>query len=54
MDCDKFIQAVNWLLDNINVTLGDTTIRQIISIPMSFTNIASLLASLYIFFYEYK
>ena len=53
MDCDTFIKAITWLIDNIFVTFGGFILRQIIGVPMG-TNCAPLLANLYLAWYEFN
>ena len=50
---DKLISYVEYLIDNIYVSIGNKIYRQCIGIPMG-TDCAPLLANLFLFFYEYR
>ena len=47
------IRLLNWLIDNIYCTFGDTCFRQTIGIPMG-TDCAPFLANLFLYSYEYE
>ena len=53
IDCEEFIELIDWLIDNIYITFGDKCFRQIIGIPMG-TDCAPFLANLFLYSYEYK
>ena len=44
---------LEYLIDNISVSVGNRTYRHCIGIPMG-TDCAPLLANLFLFYYEYK
>ena len=44
---------MEYLIDNIYVSIGNRVYRQCVGIPMG-TDCASLLANLFLFYYEYK
>ena len=50
---DRLITYVEYLIDNIYVSIGNKVYRQCIGIPMG-TDCAPLLANLFLFFYEYR
>ena len=50
---DKLISLVDYLIDNIYVSVGNRIYRQCVDIPMG-TDCAPLLANLFLFFYEYR
>ena len=50
---DKLISHVEYLIDNIYVSVGNRIYRQCVGIPMG-TDCAPLLANLFLFFYEYR
>ena len=50
---DKLISYVEYLIDNIYVSVGNRIYRQCVGIPMG-TDCAPLLANLFLFFYEYR
>ena len=47
----ELIEMVNFLIDNVYVTCGDSTSRQRIGIPMG-TDCAPYLATLFLFYYD--
>ena len=49
----KLIELVEYLIDNIYVSIGNRVYRQCVGIPMG-TDCAPLLANLFLFYYEYK
>ena len=49
--CQKFCEALTFLLDNIYIRIGSKLYRQIVGIPVS-TNGAPLVADLFLFCYE--
>ena len=49
----ELIEMVNFLIDNVYVTCGDSISRQRIGIPMG-TDCAPYLANLFLFYYEHK
>ena len=49
---DKLIEYINYLIDNIYITVGQNTFRQIIGIPMG-TDCAPYLANLYLYALEH-
>ena len=53
IDKSQLIDMINYLVDNIYVSVGNTIFRQRIGIPMG-TDCAPLLANLYLFRLEYK
>ena len=50
---EMLIAYVEYLIDNINVGIGNRVYRQCIGIPMG-TDCAPLVANLFLFHYEYK
>ena len=44
---------VEYLIDNIYVSIGNKVYRQFVGIPMG-TDCAPLVANLFLFYYEYK
>ena len=50
---DKLVKYVEYLVDNIYVSIGNRVYRQCVGIPMG-TDCAPLLANLFLFYYEYK
>ena len=50
---DKLISYVDYLIDNIYVSVGNKVYRQCVGIPMG-TDCAPLLANLFLFSYEYR
>ena len=50
---DMLIAYVEYLIDNIYVSIGNRVYRQCIGIPMG-TDCAPLVANLFLFYYEYK
>ena len=50
---DKLVEYVEYLVDNIYVSIGNRVYRQCVGIPMG-TDCAPLLANLFLFYYEYK
>jgi hypothetical protein len=50
---DMLITYVEYLIDNIYVSIGNRVYRQCIGIPMG-TDCAPLVANLFLFYYEYK
>ena len=53
IDKKGLIGMLEYLIDNIYVSVGNRTYRQCIGIPMG-TDCAPLLANLFLFYYEYK
>ena len=53
VDCQKLIDLLCWLIDNIYITFGDKCFRQKIGIPMG-TDCAPFLANLFLYSYEFK
>ena len=51
-DKDDLIEMINFLIDNVYVTCGDSLFRQVIGIPMG-TDCASFLANLFLYSYEH-
>ena len=49
--CQKVCEALNFLLDNININFGSKLYRHIVGIPMG-TNCAPFVADLFLFWYE--
>lgn len=49
--CDRLIEMVNFLIDNIYVQCGDKVFKQNIGIPMG-TDCAPYLANLFLYYYE--
>ena len=49
--CQKVIEALTYLLDNIYIRFGTKIYRQVVGIPMG-TNCAPLVADLFLFCYE--
>ena len=47
------IELVEYLIDNIYVSVGNRVYRQCVGIPMG-TDCAPLLANLFLFYYEYR
>ena len=50
---EQFVAYVEYLIDNIYVSIGNRVYRQCVGIPMG-TDCAPLLANLFLFFYEYS
>ena len=50
---EKLIKLVEYLIDNIYVSIGNRVYRQCVGIPMG-TDCAPLLANLFLFYYEYR
>ena len=50
---DKLISYLEYLIDNIYVSVGNRLYRQCVGIPMG-TDCAPLLDNLFLFFYEYR
>ena len=50
---ETLIKLVEYLIDNIYVSIGNRVYRQCVGIPMG-TDCAPLLANLFLFYYEYK
>ena len=50
---EQFVAYVEYLIDNIYVSIGNRVYRQCVGIPMG-TDCALLLANLFLFFYEYS
>ena len=53
MTDETLIKYVEYLVDNIYVSIGNKVYRQCVGIPMG-TDCAPLLANLFLFYYEYK
>lgn len=53
LNCQKVVNLLSWLIDNIYVTFGDKVFRQKIGIPMG-TDCAPFLANLFLYSYEYE
>ena len=49
---DQLIEMINFLIDNVYVTCGDSLFRQAIGIPMG-TDCAPFLANLFLYSYEH-
>ena len=49
---EALIKLVEYLIDNIYVSIGNRVYRQCVGIPMG-TDCAPLLANLFLFYYEY-
>ena len=50
---NMLVEHVEYLIDNIYVSIGNSVYRQCVGIPMG-TNCAPLLANVFLFYYEYK
>ena len=50
---NSLIEMMEYLIDNIYITVGNKVFRQQVGIPMG-TDCAPLLANLFLFYYEYQ
>ena len=53
IDKSELVTMIEYLVDNIFVSVGNKIFRQAIGIPMG-TDYAPLLANLYLFYYKYR
>ena len=51
---ETLIKLVEYLIDNIYVSIGNRVYRQCVGIPMGIYRLCTILANLFLFYYEYK